>query len=1187
ATINLVVPNDTYVLPDFNAGSQFQYEVRLRRVVSGTPTDYWCGFINPVASNEKVGTYPFGVSFTATDRLGLLEQQVIVRENVVHDPSLIGYIGRALRQTGLELPIYVDSGIRTANGDLLTEARASAYSFYGEDIQEINSDATLKRSLNGSLESTNCRVFQSEAKWWVVNCSTHGSDTDVNTTYAQFVPDTGMTGRDPANLFPGDAGYIPTANIEEYRRATASDDGGATVTIPSLRYEVDGTSTEDLSVLDEDLNLSLRRPAGSIESRPIGLIQDVTHPNIDFGLGISGWTNGESLDQLAFSTDDFLTGDRSIITTRSRQIINDSNEIWFRSVSGYNVSRTSPINIRFDWMYLRFSGTFNTPWIPFTVYVDIPTPVTYRNVEYNEGSGFAEVVTTIDRIYWDFNDRKWIPGSSVFTPLQQNKDFKVLGIDTGINTGQSINIGGRLNTTDARNDDEGAWHEVSVDIDSIDTFVSRFNIPVAIPDNSVLNIDFFFPQANRNSNDKLTEQNTLGDFHTLIDNVTVTNEFTEAVEDPIYEYRQAFGTRTIDYEPRFIASGPSNFRQYLRNGSGVAYTATSLFSRGETISSGRSLEEIVTGQKLTDYKTRLRYFEGSLINRTLVPMSIHNKIRFNYVNYDDNAVCIINGGSFDVKQNVFDVAMYQPGFDAGNTLTSTDMFTPYNVELVSRRFPGRSSKIRYNLGVVIRGLLDGVVTSASISTNLMNNFIDIVGDPGDVIDKEIILAPASGFMTTGTPIIRPDGATTPRPSFTTFQADSDGVAVFDILSDRGTLVLPIQITIPEDDEFDELHIDVPIAVFTGNRIYTIAVTPSEARPNYTTIPNMFTYSNLPGTVINGFFVYIPNPGFNPGGTGNASADGNQDDDLVLGADSITDNQLRQPFTLTIPAAGGSAIITTTYTPVDSGAGVTTASLTITLSNANLTNASWVPTEPEVIVVNRNVDTEYTAYIRSSARFFWSDTDATNLQSALGITGVAASNISVVRVRPLDEELQLVFRINSASGGAITIAPTGAPTMDMFTLRLGLDVAGVENMTWSPSFIDRTFSAGNAANSGYDISDGIFLFQSSDPELGLTSANNLRFNVIPRQFIATPSLTREYAATILSEDENPHSASAALTLWIGRWNEAGIGISVGSNIAPGDTLSLTYNEAEEEDEEDDIAYYVYEGATTAATSSDIT
>ncbi|MCH9664794.1 MAG: hypothetical protein K0U41_02995, partial [Gammaproteobacteria bacterium] len=27
ATINLVVPNDTYVLPDFNAGSQFQYEV--------------------------------------------------------------------------------------------------------------------------------------------------------------------------------------------------------------------------------------------------------------------------------------------------------------------------------------------------------------------------------------------------------------------------------------------------------------------------------------------------------------------------------------------------------------------------------------------------------------------------------------------------------------------------------------------------------------------------------------------------------------------------------------------------------------------------------------------------------------------------------------------------------------------------------------------------------------------------------------------------------------------------------------------------------------------------------------------------------------------------------------------------------------------------------------------------------
>lgn len=128
--INVVVPDSTYALPDFNAGTAFQYEVSLEYQSGANWIDYWKGFINPIQSNESVSTFPFDVSFTATDRLGLLGQQSLVGENVMHDPSLIGYVGRALRQTGLELPLYVDSGIRNANGDAILDLSASQFSFF-------------------------------------------------------------------------------------------------------------------------------------------------------------------------------------------------------------------------------------------------------------------------------------------------------------------------------------------------------------------------------------------------------------------------------------------------------------------------------------------------------------------------------------------------------------------------------------------------------------------------------------------------------------------------------------------------------------------------------------------------------------------------------------------------------------------------------------------------------------------------------------------------------------------------------------------------------------------------------------------------------------------------------------------------------------------------------------------------
>ena len=70
ANINLLI-EDGDTIDDFNAGTFYQYEVRLRYVGTGNSRhDVWRGWIQPNDGNENVGSYPLSVSYIATDHLG-------------------------------------------------------------------------------------------------------------------------------------------------------------------------------------------------------------------------------------------------------------------------------------------------------------------------------------------------------------------------------------------------------------------------------------------------------------------------------------------------------------------------------------------------------------------------------------------------------------------------------------------------------------------------------------------------------------------------------------------------------------------------------------------------------------------------------------------------------------------------------------------------------------------------------------------------------------------------------------------------------------------------------------------------------------------------------------------------------------------------------------------------------------
>ena len=856
--INLVVPTDTYVLPDFNAGSTFQYEVILFRIVDGSPAiRVWCGYINPLQSKEKVGTYPFRVKFTATDRLGALNDQPLIFANVQHDTTLIGYIGRALRQTGLNLPIYVESGVRNATGDALIDVASSGFSFFDDDApfndaegRALGERSTLRESLEGVLTTFNCRIYQSEAKWWITNCSTHGNATDIDTTYAQFVPDTGMNGRDSMNRFPGDDGYVPSPNIEEYRRAITSDDGGPTVTVPTLRYNVDGTANEELSVYSEDLIITLREPFGSIEARPEGLSQDPLITNFDFRSRGVGYSPGTSIDQVLRFTDDagsnsldaFRTGGRSITTNRNDLTISSVQDVWFETV-GVPINERTSTTIRFDWSFGNLTSDMNDLRIPFRIRADFPSTA-FLDVTLNpDGTSTTVTPSTFGRLYWDFDNSHWERHDS---PNLQATDL----VDITRNQ-----PGGTLNTYTARGGTINEWHQAET---SISDLVFANYAGVQRPEDVTISVEFYFPQGYRDDlvSNKRQQRSGTGRVDVYIDKVIIFDDITDVV-DPVYEYRQPNHTETEVYEPAFISQGATAYRQFLKSGD-ANVGLTDFWTKDETSASGRTLEELITGQKLRDNKERLQYYEGSVINRTTTPILPHNKIQFNYAGFENNGVIILNGGTWDVKQNTYDFGGYVP---QDSVLDANDTFTDYNVDLLGQRFDGTRAKNRYILQVTLRGIDTlGAVVADSINPVML---IDLTDPPGTIIQRDIVITPSTGFVTNlANTIVRPGTSTEPRPVLTSFGefANQQATVTQSGTTLGGSIVLPISIRVPNEADFEELHIDVGVTAFVPEAVPGVTAASVVITNNISgTVPRTRTFdvSGLPGSTIPFSFIIKP------------------------------------------------------------------------------------------------------------------------------------------------------------------------------------------------------------------------------------------------------------------------------------------------------------------------------------------
>ena len=786
AKINLLVERAEQYY-DFNEARPYEWQVRLTYEDTNEVAQVgWIGYFTALDGTENVSTFPFPASFTATDGLGLLEEAKAEPPTEIVSVKVWDAITEALIQTGLGIPIYLDSGINAVvevEGqpvtylEALTEIVIDPDWVYNKDRTERR---TYKEQIEGVLSALNCTIKQSGGRWFITNASTYGGTTDSVTF-------------DVYNVVSGV--YVK----------------GTSVTLP-LRYNIDGTDTQDLVPSDDDLVLNTRRAQGSVECKPDGFYsEDVVNGgfeavNDDATESPKGWTKGPTEGPLATTTDYRQAGFRSIFTTHNTFDIDSVNDVWFINTTGVDVLSSVSIQLSFDWLadllITEGSQGVRNAVLSYAAYFVPDEPINIGELDATQvaaGGLYAVRDLNAGAFVYLHSKEEWYPLSSI----------------------DSLNGVGRKGAI-AEGEDLQEWLHEDATLSPVriwDYSINDYgNIPVGP---GKFFVKFYFPRGQRpQGNGKHTYRGNGDDrMAVYVDNVSVENQFSNDISKPTFERVQADYTSTYTYEPG-IASGTNdvlvqtvNPKSYVRKN-----VAADLIDR-------KSLEEIGTQLKLNDFRTNFKYYEGSLINLTGIPVLPHNKINVDWVNYSETASCIINGGKWDVKGNKFDVAMYVPfqinettglpsdvapgngGVDVNGQLVG---FFDFDVDLVPMPFPGLSTKRTYSLNVVVDKTYDSQPTPELVPNGLVpvKQSFQWTASPGDEIQFEVILNPEDGYSGVsagGATGITPDSATTPIIRH---------ISNIEITNDERRIRIKGLLTMPEDSEFETLYIDGKLSLFT-------------------------------------------------------------------------------------------------------------------------------------------------------------------------------------------------------------------------------------------------------------------------------------------------------------------------------------------------------------------------------------
>ena len=770
------------VLPRFTSAGQFEYQARLRYRRNGESTlnDYWCGFVQSADGNEDISSESPAVSFTAIDNLGGMEDTTVdVSVDSLTPINLFDKVLEAVRQTGLDLPVLVDSGIRNSSGEAITDVTAHPYSLFtsSEDNVEYRNKLSSKKMIEGLLSAFNCRIFQSYGKWFIVNASTHGG-----------------------------AGANETATFTKY-------------TVTNQEYTVDGTeqvdliynvggSTPDLLVANSDLQLNTKRPFGSVECKPQNVKEKNYLANGLFQSGTEGYdveptAPDQTLTRVALSGSTRHPSAKHALTTdRNRFRLDNLNDVWFKS-EPMTIDVNAPIDISFDWMAtdLNESASMN-----YAVVLNTSNLVTYSYGFTNDPGAYYQTAQNSNFTY-NFDDGDWNIGTNILS------DSKMYA--------SKYRYHGRMDTSEINE-----WLTISETLSAGKYYDSGTNAHTTL--DGTVTIYWFYPKSKR-SGRKRNEGTDTDRCDVLVTNISAKNKYSNDITKPTYERVQAYYTKTETYKPYFADNLPNSVYNRIEE--------EGFWRKGETVSDSTTLERIVTQQKLNDNRDEFRFYEGNFINISSDPIAPHHKLKMDWNSYVESETLIFKGGTYQPKEGTFDMSHYAPNqsldIAAGdgsvnNDGTVTPGFFEYDVDLVADDFTGRSNKVTYSLALVPQGLdeFGALLTTNPLSVDdLPNGVLQITGNPGDVHNHVVKISVDSEFEAAASNMSFFDGTNQGTGIWQLLEEGEDTAEQLSNISFRdlgAELEIVFDITMPQRSEFEQLRIAGEVdPLLESNRNYDI------------------------------------------------------------------------------------------------------------------------------------------------------------------------------------------------------------------------------------------------------------------------------------------------------------------------------------------------------------------------------
>lgn len=129
---------------------------------------FWQGFLIQDTYQQKITAAPFNVSFKAVDGLGLLKGiDFPIAPN--YDVTLWECLHKTLLETGFDANIFVKTDLKEENTGAVTnvfeDVKVNSSTYTDENTYKFDA----AKVLNSILSGFNCRIFQSNGDWFIIN----------------------------------------------------------------------------------------------------------------------------------------------------------------------------------------------------------------------------------------------------------------------------------------------------------------------------------------------------------------------------------------------------------------------------------------------------------------------------------------------------------------------------------------------------------------------------------------------------------------------------------------------------------------------------------------------------------------------------------------------------------------------------------------------------------------------------------------------------------------------------------------------------------------------------------------------------------------------------------------------------------------------------------------------------------